>query len=176
METTIDRPPRTAMEVFKLLPEGTLCEVIENQLYMAPPPNEFHQGTLSDLFLEIGNYVKQQDPGIVRFAPYGVYLDDESVVEPDLLFISRENIELIKKDGFHGAPDLIIEILSPSNEQHDTVTKKNLYEKFGVKEYWIVDPENKVATGYEWKKGKFLSLGITSNKIPSKLLHQTFSF
>lgn len=176
METTMDRPPRTAMEVFNLLPENALCEVIENQLYMAPPLNEFHQGTLSDLFLEIGNYVKQQDLGIVRFVPYGVYLDHENVVEPDLLFISRENLALIKKDGFHGAPDLIIEILSPSNEQHDTVTKKNIYEKMGVKEYWIVDPEKKMATGYECKKGKFLPIGNTIHTIPSKLLHHIFSF
>ncbi|MEP7127582.1 MAG: Uma2 family endonuclease [Chitinophagales bacterium] len=176
METTIDRPPRTAMEVFKFLPEGTLSEVIENQFYVHPVPNEVHQGTLSDIILEIGNYVKQQDLGIVRIVPYGVYLDDKNVVEPDILFISRENIGLIKKDGLHGTPDLIIEILSPSNERHDTVTKKNLYEKFGVKEYWIVDPENKVATGYELKKGKFQSIGITTNKIPSKLLHHTFSF
>lgn len=164
------------MEVFELLPEGTLCEVIENQLYMAPPPSEFHQGTLSDLFLEIANHVKQHRLGIIRVAPYGVYLDDKNVVEPDLLFISQEKKGLIQKNGFHGAPDLIIEILSPSNEQHDTLKKKKLYEKFGVKEYWIVDPETKVATGYEWIGGKFMELGISTNTLPSKLLSQTFSF
>ncbi|MEO6167936.1 MAG: Uma2 family endonuclease [Chitinophagales bacterium] len=176
MEINIDRPPRTAMEVFELLPEGTLCEVIENQLYMAPPPSEFHQAVLTDLIVEIGNYVKQYQLGIVRVAPYGVYLDNKNVVEPDLLFIAQENIGAIQKNGLHGAPDLIIEILSPSNERHDTVKKKKLYEKFGVKEYWIVDPETKVATGYEWIAGKFLDLGTSTRTLPSKLLHQTFSF
>lgn len=176
MKINIDRPPRTAMEVFELLPEGTLCEVIENQLYMAPPPNDSHQKTSVVLLLQIGNFITNNELGEVRHAPYGVYLDDENVVEPDLLFISKENLGLIKKNGFHGAPDLIIEILSPSNERHDTVTKKNLYEKFGVKEYWIVDPEAKTATGYEWREGKFIELGITIGTLPSKLLHQTFSF
>ena len=176
MEIKMDRPPRTAMEVFKLLPEGTLCEVIENQLYMTPPPNEYHQGTLTDLLLEIGNHVKQQQLGIVRVAPYGVYLNDSNVVEPDLLFIALENTRFIKKNGYHGAPDLIIEILSPSNEQHDTVKKKRLYEKTGVKEYWIVDPETKLATGYEWKEGKYYELGTSTATLPSKLLRQTFSF
>jgi hypothetical protein len=70
----IEKPPRTAMEVFKMLPEGTLCEVIKNLLYISPPPNESHQKTAFNLVIEIGGYVQKNLLGEVRFAPYGVYL------------------------------------------------------------------------------------------------------
>lgn len=172
----MNRPPRTAMEVFKLLPEGTLCEVIENQLYMAPPPSDSHQKASVILLLQIGNYILENDLGEVRHAPYGVFLDAENAVEPDLIFLTKERLHLIQKDGIHGAPDIIVEILSPNNRKYDSITKRNLYEKFGVKEYWIVDPETKLATGYEWKEGKYYELGTSTATLPSKLLRQTFSF
>jgi Uma2 family endonuclease len=85
-------------------------------------------------------------------------------------------LHLIQKDGIHGAPDIIVEILSPNNRKYDSITKRNLYEKFGVKEYWIVDPETKLATGYEWKEGQYYELGTSTATLPSKLLRQTFSF
>lgn len=176
MEIKMDRPPRTAMEVFKLLPEGTLCEVIESQLYMAPPPSDSHQKASVILLLQIGNYILENDLGEVRHAPYGVFLDAENAVEPDLIFLTKERLHLIQKDGIHGAPDIIVEILSPNNRKYDSITKRNLYEKFGVKEYWIVDPETKLATGYEWKEGKYYELGTSTATLPSKLLRQTFSF
>jgi Uma2 family endonuclease len=176
MKIDIDRPPRTAMEVFRLLPEGTLCEVIENQLYMAPPPNEPHQRILVSLILELGNFIKQNDLGEIRLSPYGVYLNQENAVEPDIVFISKENTHLILKDGLHGAPDLIIEILSPSNKKYDTITKKLLYEKFGVKEYWIVNPENKEVIGFELMQGKYTEFSKATGKLNSKLLDHIFSF
>ena len=176
MELKIDRPPRTAMEVFRLLPEGTLCEVIENQLYMAPPPNEPHQKISFRLLLQLGNFITDKDLGEVRHSPYGVYLNEENAVEPDIFFVLKRNCGIIHKDGLHGAPDLIIEILSPSNKKHDTITKKLLYERFGVKEYWIVNPETREVIGYELVKGRYSEIAKAIGKLNSRLLDHEFYF
>lgn len=171
-------PPRTVMEVFKMLPEGTLAEVIENTLYMSPTPIKEHQRILRKLSTQLDLFVTEKNLGEIFYGPFDVFLDENSnAVQPDLLFISNENSHII--DAFqtvHGVPDLIIEVLSPGNKQHDTVTKKDLYEKFGVKEYWIVDPETKSATGYLLKNRRYISLGEFVGNINSPLLQQTFSF
>jgi Uma2 family endonuclease len=85
----------------------------------------------------------------VYYSPFDVFFDEQNILQPDIVYISKEKSELLKDDGIHGAPDLIIEILSPSSGYYDTKIKKNLYEFHGVKEYWIVDPNDKEVIGYE---------------------------
>jgi len=171
-------PPRTVMEVFRMLPEGTLAEVIENTLYLSPTPIKEHQRILLKLSTQLYLFVTENDLGEIFCAPFDVFLDENSnAVQPDLLFISKENNEIIEKfQTVHGAPDLIIEILSPGNKRHDHVTQKNLCEKFGVKEYWIVDPESKRAIGYTLQAGAFISLSEFMGKIKSPLLQHEFLF
>lgn len=77
-----------------------------------------------------------------------VYLEDENIFQPDILFISNENQHVIEEDGIHGAPDLVIEILSPGTAKYDLMKKKDVYERRGDKEYWIVNPETKLVQGY----------------------------
>jgi Uma2 family endonuclease len=172
----VKRPPRTAMEVFRLLPEGTLCEVIENQLFMEPSPNDFHQGVSIDLATEMNVFVRKNQLGILRIAPYDVFLDEKNAFQPDILFISNENLKNNTLNGFYGAPDLVIEILSPSNEKHDLKDKKKIYERNGVKEYWIINPESKNAKGFELANGIFQEFSNASGAINSKLLNYQFSF
>lgn len=177
MQKDYVKPPRTAFEVFQMLPEGTLAEVIDNQLFMAPAPTPFHQETSGDLFTEINLFVKRNKLGKVFFAPVDLYLDEYSnVVQPDLLFIAKGNALLIDKKGLKGVPDLIIEILSPGNKNYDAVKKKNLYEQFRVKEYWLVDPETKIATGFLLQGETYISQKETQNKLHSAVLGETFSF
>ena len=172
----IKRPPRTAMEVFKLLPEGTLCEVIENQLFMEPSPNDFHQGVSIDLATEINAFVKKNQLGIVRDAPYDVFLDEKNAFQPDILFISNENLKHKRKDGFYGAPDLVIEILSPSNEKYDLTDKKEIYERNGVKEYWVINPESKNVKGFELSNRILQEFSNSTGVVNSKLLNHPFNF
>ena len=80
------------------------------------------------------------------------------------------------KSHFHGVPDLVVEVLSPSNREHDLVKKKNLYEKFGVKEYWIVDPQTKATIGYTLDSGKYETMTTQPGSMHSPLLNGTFSF
>ena len=145
IDVIVQQPPRTIMEVFKLLPEGTLAEIIENKLYMSPTPVTKHQRIISKLLSGLYVFVNKDDKGEVFTAPFDVFLDEESnAVQPDIIFVSKENSKIIDEETtIHGVPDLLIEILSPGNRKHDLVTKKDLYEKFGVKEYWIIDPETK---------------------------------
>lgn len=178
MQETGIHPPRTLMEVFRMLPEGTLAELIDNRLYMSPGPIGKHQRVLRDLFLLLNEVVSNQKLGEVFFAPFDVYLDEEAnAVQPDIIFISSPNLHIVNdEDVIHGVPDLLIEVLSPGNPEHDTVTKKNLYERFGVKEYWIVDPATKSTAGYQLEKGVYRKLNSEPGKIDSALLGQSFLF
>lgn len=94
---------------------------------------------------------------------------------PIFVFVSKEN-ESIIKDHIHGVPDLLIELLSPGNKSHDTVRKKNLYEKFGVKEFWIIDPETKESIGYALEGKVCKEFFRSSGQISSQLLDATFKY
>ncbi len=128
---------------YKLLPEGAPYQLIEGELVMTPSPTTFHQIISGNLFGKMRDRVKEKGEGLVLFAPIDIYLDDENVFQPDLVFISKQRRDIIKDDGIHGAPDMVIEILSPSTAYYDIKKKYKMYEKFSVKEYWIVDPEMK---------------------------------
>jgi Uma2 family endonuclease len=132
MEETLIHPPRTLMEVFKMLPEGTLAEIINNRLYMSPSPIGRHQRLITNLTLAIGAFVKSKRLGEIFVAPFDVFLDEEeNAVQPDLIFVSSSKAHITDDEGvIHGVPDMLIEILSPGNPQHDTITKKELYERF----------------------------------------------
>jgi Uma2 family endonuclease len=172
------QPPRTIMEVFKMLPEGTLAEVIENTLYMSPTPTGQHQ-RISRLLLEkISMFVTNERIGEVFAAPLDVFLDEvANAVQPDIFFIHQDNIRIFDPNGpVIGVPDLIIEILFPGNSKHDKVRKKDLYEKFGVKEYWIVDPNSKKTIGYSLENSKFKDIGEFEGELRSILLNQSFIF
>jgi Uma2 family endonuclease len=172
------RPPRTIMEVFKMLPETTLAEVIENTLYMSPAPIGKHQRAISKLLTRISTFVDDNHLGEAFVAPLDVYLDEASnAVQPDIFFVAANHLDIVDNEGsVHGVPDLIIEILSTGNFKYDLETKKELYEKFGVQEYWIVNPTTKLVIGYSLTDNQYGMPIETTSNIPSKLLNHTFDF
>lgn len=179
MSATIVNPPKTIMEVYKSLPEGTLAELIDNVITMSPSPSSRHQDISIDLATSLHLFFKHGvKKGKVYSAPMDVYLDDSSnAVQPDLIVILEDNLGMVDPDGhIHGVPDVLIEILSPSNRDHDLITKKELYERFGVKEYWIIDPADKLAIGYNLKNGKYSEIQRIVGSINSPLLDSTFKF
>lgn len=142
-KNVISEIPSTAVDVYRMLPEGTRCEVIFNELIMAPSPSWEHQSLLIRLTARLFQFLNENPVGELCTAPFDVYFEElQSVVQPDLFIVLNEKKGIIQKDGVHGVPDLIIEIIS-SNRSYDTQRKKSLYEKAGVKEYFLVDPENK---------------------------------
>lgn len=126
---------------YMLLEEGAPFQLINYDLIMSPSPNLYHQITSIKLtkfflfFLE-----KTNNKGLFLTAPMDVKLDEGNVFQPDLIYISENRKAEILKERIEGAPDLIIEILSPSNGYYDLRQKKDVYEKHGVKEYIIIDP------------------------------------
>jgi len=126
-----------------LLPEdGLRHEIIDGEHYVNASPLEKHQRVSYNFIVEIGIYLRQHPVGRLYHAPFDVVFSQYDVVEPDLMFISNERREIITSRNVQGSPDLLVEILSPSNTRYDEVTKRALYERTGVGEYWIVDPVN----------------------------------
>jgi len=178
MKPIIESPPRTLMEVYKNLPEGTLVELIDNNLYMSPSPLPRHQAVLNEINFQLMLFFKKNLNGMVYIAPFDVYFDEVSnAVQPDLIIVLNSNINKVNPDGhFHGIPDIIIEVLSPGSKDHDQIKKRTLYEKFGVKEYWMVEPENKLATGLTLKNKNYELIDEQAGTINSPLLGVTISF
>ncbi|MEY2878321.1 MAG: hypothetical protein RLZZ15_701 [Verrucomicrobiota bacterium] len=126
---------------YRAMPEGPpYYQLIEGELIMAPSPGSFHQDVAGNLHLLLANYVRKHRLGKVCIAPLDVYLTADSVVQPDVFFLSRGNLSLLQADGVHGAPDLVVEIISPSTATLDKKRKRALYARCGVQELWLVDP------------------------------------
>jgi Uma2 family endonuclease len=132
----------TAKDYFNL-PEGSPYQLIEGELIMTPSPLTEHQIISKNLELAIYLHVKKNNLGLALNAPIDVYLNNKNAYQPDIIFISNKNKDIIRKHGIDGAPDLVIEILSPSNSYYDVRVKKDVYERSGVIEYIIVDPRTK---------------------------------
>jgi Uma2 family endonuclease len=124
------------------LPEdGKRHELIDGEHFVTASPFRKHQGVSIRLSIDIGSYLDEHPIGWVYAAPLDVVLSDIDVVEPDLVFVSRERAELLADRCIAGAPDLVIEILSETTRRRDEVIKRKLYERFGVREYWVIDTE-----------------------------------
>jgi Uma2 family endonuclease len=134
-------------EDYKSLPfsETRRYELLGGDLIMVPSPSFGHQRISWELEYRLSQYVREHQLGIVLDAPLDVVFGEGSereVAQPDILFISNERWEIIQDDEIRGAPDLIIEILSPSTADYDRHYKRTLYARHGVKEYWLVDPDS----------------------------------
>lgn len=125
------------------LPDDKRYELIEGELKMVPSPPPSHQDTLRKLLQKLDEYVTTHNKGRVYISPVDVVLSEENVVQPDLLFISKARTDIITDKNIQGAPDLVIEVLSPATEYGDREIKRKLYAKFGVKEYWVVNNQEK---------------------------------
>lgn len=150
------RPNIFTEEDYYRLPENVRAELIDGQIYPQAAPSRVHQRLLGDLYRIIGNHIAAgKGPCEVYPAPFAVKLfkDDKTIVEPDISVICDPN-KLTDK-GCTGAPDWIIEIVSPSNPGHDYVRKLNLYLDAGVREYWIVDPIKRTVVVYHLTEPDF---------------------
>ncbi len=123
------------------LPDDKRYEIIDGELLVVPAPYLRHQRILRELATALCAHVKERDSGQVFFAPCDVVLSAENVVQPDLLFVTKERQGILTEANIQGPPDLAIEILSEATRQRDLHLKRKLYAKYGVREYWIVDPD-----------------------------------
>ncbi|HAS53380.1 MAG: restriction endonuclease [Nitrospirae bacterium GWC2_57_13] len=147
---------RYTYKEYAALPEGSPYQLIEGELIMTPSPAPYHQMISLRLATALANHVSLNKAGLVFTAPIDVYLDDEDTYQPDIIVILKERTRIVGEKRIEGAPDVVVEILSPSTAYYDLRKKFYQYEKHGVKEYWIVDPELKTVDIYENKGGKFV--------------------
>lgn len=165
------------MEVYESLPEGTLAELVNNQLVMEPAPDFHHQDVVTEIATQLRNLTAAKSLGKVVVSPVDVYFDNGNVFQPDIIFIAADRLpSLVRRGRVCGAPDLVIEVLSPGTQKKDKRKKKPVYEKYGVKEYWLVDPETKQATGYSLRNDAFVELPSQSGVIASPLLNTSIRF
>ena len=147
-------------EDYAKTPEGERYELMDGELIMAAAPNMAHQNTQSNLVGEFYVFVRDRDLGWIYFSPTDVYLTDTDVVQPDILFISKEQSHIRTGKNIHGAPDLVVEILSPSTSANYWGYKKDLYERHGMKEFWLVDPYAKQVIVMLLEDGSYEIVGV----------------
>ena len=116
-------------------------QLLDGEMILAPSPSDRHQFISLNLVMILQTFVRSSSLGRVRFAPLDVVLSEYDVAQPDILFVSNSRSDIITEANIQGAPDLVVEILSPGTAAHDRGYKQALYGRHGVREYWIVDPE-----------------------------------
>lgn len=142
--STKSTPDKYTYKDYLLIDDDKRYEVLRGGLIMVPAPFTIHQRLLIRLSVIFSNFIKEKKLGEVLVAPTDVVLSEDTVIQPDILFISKERLDIIKEAAIMGSPDLIVEIVSPSSASYDTVEKRDIYEEYGVKEYWLVFPQEKV--------------------------------
>lgn len=139
-ETVLAYPGQTLRDL-RALPEGTAAQLIDGALVMSPSPTFRHQHIVAQLQFALTRYVRERDLGHVLGAPLDVVFSETHSFQPDLVFVSKARFGIIAEEGLRGAPDLVAEVLSPSTAYYDLTIKREVYERFGVTEYWILDPK-----------------------------------
>ncbi|MCH8106914.1 MAG: Uma2 family endonuclease [Chloroflexi bacterium] len=122
-------------------PEGKRYQLLDGEMILAPSPVTRHQRILMRLIWALKEFVDSSGTGEVFAAPYDVVLSDHDVTQPDILFVSNSRSGIVTEANIQGAPDLVVEILSPGTAMHDRGYKQSLYGSHGVREYWLVDPD-----------------------------------
>jgi Uma2 family endonuclease len=133
--------PRLTYPELRLMPDdGKRYELVDGEVSVTPSPDEKHQRVLGNLFLSVSIHVRAGNLGRVYVAPFDVVFAERTALQPDLLFVSEKRLGIIGPEYVLGAPDLVVEILSPYRLSYDRVTKLEQYAFYGVSEYWVVDP------------------------------------
>jgi len=175
-EAVLERPKERVWtyEDYLNLEDEKRYEVINGRLKEMPAPSFEHQRILKRLLRLLDDFVEiTKDDGEILPAPFDVILSETIVVQPDIVFISNENLKNVKNGRLFGPPDLVVEIVSPATIRRDTVVKKGIYEKHGVREYWIVYPDERAIEVWVLSdKGKYelFSVAEREGKVKSKVL------
>lgn len=154
---------RFTYEDYLLTPDDRRYELVDGDLLLTPAPTPYHQRVCGNLFAVLLEFVRSRRLGEVLLAPCDVVLSRFDVVQPDILFIQADRLAIIGEKNIQGAPDLVVEVLSPSTEERDREMKTKLYARSGVRELWLVDPaartvELYTATGAAFRREALVRL------------------
>jgi Uma2 family endonuclease len=146
MATTIKRLTYLDLNAIPEEHEGDRHELIDGELVVTPVPIMKHQRVSSNVVYALEDHVRQHNLGEVHTAPTGIRLADDNLLIPDVSYVSRERLGIIGEKTIDGPPDLVVEILSPGTRRRDVGVKRDLYARFRVAEYWIVEPDARSVT------------------------------
>jgi Uma2 family endonuclease len=136
--------------------DGKRHELIDGEHYVTPSPSSAHQHIVANIHFVLRSYLETRPLGVAMLAPFDIVLSQFDVVEPDLIYFTRERYrEVVGAKNAQGPPNLAVEVLSPGTRRNDEVTKRKLYERTGVAEYWVVDPEIEVIKVYRLDGGSY---------------------
>jgi Uma2 family endonuclease len=147
---------------YLLLPEDKRYEILDGDVCVVPAPNINHQRISQRLVMALVPHVKSNNLGEVFHAPCDVVLSEENVLQPDLVYVHKERADIIGELNLHGAPNLVIEILSAGTRSRDLDLKRKIYGSFAVEEYWIVDPDSETIEVNVRSETGFTSVGVFS--------------
>ncbi|MDD9988640.1 MAG: Uma2 family endonuclease [Spirochaetaceae bacterium] len=166
MAIVVDRKTKLTYEDYLQLPEdGRRHEIIDGDHYVSAAPFVPHQRVVKRLMVQFYRRIEETGLGEVLPAPVATVLSETDVVEPDLVVVLGPNASVVTRERIDGAPDLVVEILSPSTAHRDRGLKLDLYQKSGVAEYWIVDAERRVVHQYVLEDGVFRASGEHAERI-----------
>lgn len=154
----------------KIPADGLRHEIIEGEEYVTPAPDVRHQEVVGRLFRILSEFVERNDLGKVFVAPIDVVLSAESVVQPDIVVVSKARLGIVKEKNIQGAPDLLVEVLSPSTESMDRGEKRETYEASGILEYWMVHPATRTAEVREFRSPRRVRVLQEGQSLESSLL------
>ncbi len=155
---------RLTYDDYAALPnDGRTYQLLEGDLFVTPTPKTTHQRVSRNLGHILHAHIKQRHLGAVYYAPVDVILGDNTVVQPDILFVGRQRLNLVSERGIEGGPDVIVEILAPTTRAVDRTTKMHLYTQAGVREYWIVDPEAETLEVFALDAGAYVLTAALRN-------------
>jgi Uma2 family endonuclease len=174
MESKRNRKESTSQvkEQNEIYSEYDRFEMIDHVRYdLKPAPSINHQVLAGNLYFNLKKTCSLD--GVILITPLDVYLDEGNTFQPDLVYVHNDNLAIIKEARIEGAPNLVVEILSPSTSTNDKIRKKAQYERFGVQEYWIIDPVHRTVDQFILSSGKFIlhatygdELTLTSDLFP----------
>lgn len=152
--------------------DGKKYEIVEGVLLMAPAPTGPHQDVIGEIFSYLRTYVKLTGRGLVRFAPFTVQLSPGNVFQPDVFVVLNEHLHRVQEKKMLGAPDLVVEVASPSTATYDRLNKYDKYARAGVPEYWIIKIEERTVEVMVLENGQYRSLGIFQGEqtLPSSIV------
>ena len=173
MNAVLENPEKVwTYEDYRALNDDTAFEIINGKAFMSPAPELLHQRWARKIFLAVERHIEAHNLGEVFFAPVDVVLDEKNVVQPDLVYVSIARASILERRGIMGAPDLVVEIICPTSLRRDRYDKRELYARFGVKEFWLADVANRSIEILSFQKGVYQLLSCATNegKIRSEIL------
>jgi Uma2 family endonuclease len=161
----------TYADYLTLPDDGTRHEILEGELIVMDAPTPSHQEVVLFIARHMQEFVESKKLGKVFIAPLDVVFAPRTFTQPDVIFVSNDRLKIITNSNISGAPDLLVEVVSPSTQRKDRTRKYQLYARYGVRAYWIVDRDTEAVDVFVLEQGQYREVTAKAGEVRSKILH-----